>query len=416
MQDLGILKAFVEEREKQEQYQAFLKQQQNLEPAIRLLADLIDEYYGKYKDHKYIGKDELMAFYDLKYHEHKDRGFHRSLMERMYDLDISNDIMDDLIEQMLERNWATIMIAELMPVMQGQKHGILPDMRDHVESFIQQMKNPPKESSDIQPYEYNIEELIAGKVNLKGAPWPLAELNNMLGPLQKGTFGLIFANVDCGKTSFALSALRSFADYYKDTDKYLVYACNEEADRRVAERLTQAFLGKAYWEIHEQYQNNWKAAMAAVQEMGMKNIRIVDGVTNIRQIEKILDFFDPECLLIDQGSKVHTNQKVDGIRATRLLYNNYRDLGVTTDTAIIALEQAASTSVGKQWLDLADVYESRVAIQGELDWAIGIGKRVEQQGQEKFRYINVCKNKLKDGKKEGFTVYFDNERCVFRPV
>jgi hypothetical protein len=91
-------------------------------------------------------------------------------------------------------------------------------------------------------------------------------------------------------------------------------------------------------------------------------------------------------------------------------------LGNEYNCGICAVGQAVGAADNKQWITLADIYESRVAIQGELDYAIGIGKLIEQQGRENFRYINISKNKLKDGMTSKFTTYFDKERCVWRPV
>lgn len=416
MQELGILKLFTENREEHDKYNTFFRQIQNLDRHIKILSKLIDEYYQKYPDHKYIGVDELKSFYDLMHGQNKDRAFHLSLIERMAELDVSRDIMEDLVEQSMEKYWAGIVVASLMPVMEGQKHGVLPEMQHHIESFVRTMKNPPKAQNEVEFYNYNIEEVIGAKVNLVGAPWHIDSVSAALGPVQLGTFGLIFAYVDGGKSSFSLAALRSFADYYKNGDDVLIYACNEEAARRVSERLTQAFHGKSYWEIHDQFNNDWGAAQESILEMGMKNIKVADSVVHIDQIHRLLDDYGPKVLFIDQGTKVMTNWRAEGVKATRLLYNHYRDLGVEYDTAIISVEQAVGTAINKQWLDLGDVYESRVAIQGELDYAIGIGQIIEQKGREQFRYLNICKNKLKDGDKPKITVYFDKERCVWRPI
>jgi hypothetical protein len=416
MQELGILKLFAENREEHDRYNTFFRQIQNLDRNIKTLSKLIDEYYKKYPDHNYIAVDELKSFYDYCHAQNKDRAFHLSLIERMSNLDVSRDIMEDLVEQSMEKYWSGVIVASLMPVMEGQQHGVLPEMQHYIDSFVRSMKHPPKARNDIQPFEYDIAEVIGSKVEMEGAEWHIPQVTTALGPLTKGSFGLIFAYVDGGKTSFSLAALRSFADYYKETDQKLVYACNEEAAKRVSERLTQAFHGKSYWEIHEQYSNDWSAAQDAILEMGMKNIEIIDSVTHMDQIHRILDEYGPEILFIDQGTKVLTDYRAEGVKATRLLYNHYRDLGVEYDTAVVAVEQAIGAAANKQWLELSDVYESRVAIQGELDYALGIGQIIEQPGREKFRYINVCKNKLKDGVKPRITVFFDNERCVWRPI
>ena len=55
-----------------------------------------------------------------------------------------------------------------------------------------------------------------------------------------------------------------------------------------------------------------------------------------------------------------------------------------------------------------EVYGARVAIQGALDWAIGIGKRENDVVDEDLRYVNVSKNK---GTEDKFVAHFDKYRC-----
>lgn len=414
MKELSILKLFTESRETQEQYGVYLRRMENLDASILLLAKLIQEYYDKYGEHNYIGEDEFKSFYDFIYPNNREKNMHMELIARMYKLEVSTDIMTDLLEQSMERYHAQIMVGKLLPVLEGQKFGVLEHLQNDMDNFVSMMKNPPK-SQSLQAIDMLPSELVEGKVNLVGAPWHLETLNSVLGPLTPSTLGVIFAYVDGGKTSFSLAALRSFAEYYKDSKETLVYACNEESGIRVSERLTSAFTGKSYWELHNQYEGKMDQLNDELAEVGWHRVKIIDGVSHIKQIRRILDEWGPVALFIDQGTKVSTDYKSDGVKETRLLYNEYRDLMNEYKCAGFAVEQAVGDAENKQWITLADIYGSRVAIQGELDWAIGIGKLIEQKGRENFRYINVSKNKLKDGVTTSFTTFFDKERCVWRP-
>jgi hypothetical protein len=387
---------------------------EDLDQGISIIARCVQEYYKKYPDHNYIGEDEFKSFYTYLYPNNRERNLHLELITRMYKLEVSTDIMTDLLEQSMEHHHSKIIVNKLLPVIEGRKYDVLPYIQKDLDEFINRMKNPPK-STALEPISMLPSELIENKVNMEGAHWHIETLTSILGPLQLGTMGVVFAYVDGGKTSFALSALKAFAEYYRDTSETLVYACNEESGIRVSERLTSAFTGKSYHEIHKEYAGRMDTLNEDLAEMGWHRIKIVDGVNHITQVRKALDEWGPACMFIDQGTKVATDFKADGIKETRLLYNAFRDFGNEYNCGVIAVEQAVGEAENKQWLTLADIYGSRVAIQGELDYAIGIGKLIEQKGRENFRYINVSKNKLMDGVTTRFTTFFDKERCVWRP-
>jgi hypothetical protein len=416
MKELSILKLFTEKRDLFEQYYVYIKQMENLDGNVALLAKVIKEYYSRYPEHNYIGEDELHTVYDLLYPQHRERQMQLELISRLYKLDVSTDVMTDLLEQTMERYHAGIIVNKLIPVLEGKQYNVLPHMQGDVDAFIDIMKNPPRPSSSLEPVSMLPSELVEGKATLEGARWHLESLNSILGPLTMGTLGEIFAYVGGGKTSFGLAAIKSFAEYYKDTKETLIYACNEEADTRVAERLTSAFTGKAYWELFKEFEGRKEALDDMLAEMGWHRIKVIGGVGHITHVRKLLDEWGPVCMFIDQGAKVSTDFKLEGVKETRLLYNAFRDLSTEYKCGMCIIDQAIGVADNKQWLTLADIYESRVAVQGELDYAIGIGKLIEKQGRENFRYVNISKNKLKDGMTAKFTTYFDAERCVWRPI
>jgi len=128
-------------------------------------------------------------------------------------------------------------------------------------------------------------------------------------------------------------------------------------------------------------------------------------------------------LFIDQGTKVHLEggsgrSLVDSSEVSQLqfLFNFYREAAKEHDTAIVILAQATGEAENKRWLKLSDMYGSRVSIQGELDYAIGIGRIVDDPTKENMRFIHVSKNKLMDGSPCKFSTHFIKEKCEWREV
>ena len=67
----------------------------------------------------------------------------------------------------------------------------------------------------------------------------------------------------------------------------------------------------------------------------------------------------------------------------------------------------------KTYPTLRDIYGSKSAIQGTLDWAISIGWNADDANYAAWRYFNITKNKGNVGK---YACRFDEDRCQFKEV
>ena len=87
------------------------------------------------------------------------------------------------------------------------------------------------------------------------------------------------------------------------------------------------------------------------------------------------------------------------------------------NTSIICLAQAVGEAENRKYLKLSDIYGSRVGIQGELDYAIGIGRTMDDLAYANVRFINIPKNKLNEGDTAKFNVEQDWTKAqTFTPV
>jgi hypothetical protein len=297
--------------------------------------------------------------------------------------------------------------------MKGDKFGVLSAIKEDVESFHAHLRHPPRETNIIESSTLSPSELIHSALNPIGAPWAVETLNLILGPAQLKTLGTFFGYVESGKTSYVLAQLRAMAYYYREKADMICFMGNEEASRRVHERLLTTFLSKSKAELKQDPDFD---ADEAVAEMGFNRIKVFDQIGHLNQVRKCLDDWGPKVLIVDQGSKVMHDVKCKETDTIRVLYNFYRDLAVEYDCAIITVEQGTGESENRQWLKMSDIYNSRVGLQGELDYAVGIGKLTEQKGRENIRYFHVSKNKLLNGDKAKFAMLFDQERCAWKPI
>ena len=98
------------------------------------------------------------------------------------------------------------------------------------------------------------------------------------------------------------------------------------------------------------------------------------------------------------------------------LFNFYRETAKRYNVAIICVVQATGDSENRKWLKLSDIYDSRVAIQAELDYSIGIGRNRDDASAELLRYFRISKNKMADGEEARFHATFYKERCLWVPA
>jgi hypothetical protein len=383
-----------------------------MERDLKILFRLVSDYYEKYPEETSIDENALKAFYDYQYPSSREKPEFDALIMRIFQVDAKEGLVRDLLEQLIEKHHAAAIVNKLLPVMEGRKFGVLQTLDSDIEAFLAKLANPPTDTNLLVPCQLSVADLVHQEINATGLRWPLDGLNYTIGGVRPKTLGIIFAYVDVGKTSFGVASAAHFCRQLLDTDECVVYAGNEESASRLSLRITQAFLTCLRGDI----KNDPEWAEEMRQREGYGRIKILDNVVNMSQITKILETYSPRVLFVDQGTKIETKVRDNEVRATQQLFNFYRESAKRYDCSIICLAQAVGEAENKKWLRLSDIYSSRVAIQGELDYAIGIGRRIEDAHTEQIRYFHVPKNKMLEGESAKFPVTFVREKCLWIPT
>jgi hypothetical protein len=402
--ELLILKSFCEDRELQSQHHGYTKVVGNMEREIQLLFNLVNSYYKDYELDS-IKLDELLQYYDQKYPKAKARDMHLDMIHAAYAMDVQPDLVKTSIDQMIEKHTATEMINKLIPTMEGEQYGVVESLRGDLDVYMDLLHNPPDSLVVPVPCNLSIAELVQSEIMDTGIPWHLDPLTHLISGVRRKTLGLIYAYVDSGKTSFALAAASAFLKGLVSTDSRIAYAGNEESARRVRLRFIQALLNKTRTEIKD----NEEECTELANGLGLEQIDIFDEIVSGTQIEYILREYQPMILFVDQAPNVdiETKRKSDGVEYLNKLFQWYRRLANKYDCAIIGVAQGVGDAENTKWLKLSDIYGSRIAIQGALDYGIGIGRIVDDPTQENMRYLHVPKNKLHDGEGGKVTCYFN---------
>lgn len=411
--EFKVLKTFCNSREDFDKTSSHFEGIKNLEKEVKFIYNLIKTFYSKYNTATSISLDDIKTFYDACMPASKDKLMFYALFDEIFSMNINDDLLKDLTEQIIERHVSAQIIDKLVPVVEGQRFNILPEIQEDIDNYLSKLRNPIQSANQLTPINYTLQELVDMEINFTGIPWFLPKLNATIGGGKRKTLGLIYAFVDVGKTSFGCRACAGFAKELKDTQEIIVYAGNEESGSRVSLRIDQALLGKTKSEIAADV----KTAEAELKALGRDRIQLFDSVTNIKQIEKLLDTIHPAILFIDQGTKITiAGGNEEDVERTQKLFNRYRELAKSYDAQIISLAQAVGDAENRKYLKLSDIYGSRVAIQGELDYSIGIGRELDNAATQDHRFISTSKNKLLDGESIRFITQFDRQRCDFKEI
>lgn len=225
-----------------------------------------------------------------------------------------------------------------------------------------------------------------------GIEWHLECLNVSLGPIFKGTFGVVGGAVETGKTTF-LTGLCATALKQLPDDKDVVYFLNEEGDHGVTIRVAVALLNAKVDDIKKNpshYTSDWnkyKHRFKIVHKPGMTK----------HDIESYLKNYTPGLIVVDQLWKVggFGGKKTNTTDAMQMAFQWGRELSKQY-APTVATHQADGTAQHEKWISLDQLYYSKVGVQGELDYAILIGKS-DDPSEAHERYINIPKNKLPGG-------------------
>ena len=388
MRELLILKLFCKDKSNWFKYYQLIKNL-NLDKELILLFSLVESYYDSYPEHEYIGVGELKSFFQLEYSSYKSPELIEKLIEDIYQLEVSDSLIKDYIETILEKDTATKIINKLLKVVDESEQGLLVSVEEDILKFKEATKINKQHDSLFVDCE--LDKLIEEEYTASGINWRLKCLQEAIGPLRGACLVHVFARVETGKTSFLASEVTNFAKQLKP-DECIIWYNNEEKGSRVQLRLYSAMLGLPIQSLVSQ-------SLGAKEEFirrGGNKIKVYDNAyISIEDIDRLCLEYNPRLIVADIADKVTFKgaQHLDGHVRLKELYRKFRELAKIHGCDIITAGQASAEGHGKKWLEMIHMDNSKTGKPGELDVSIGIGKSTDE-GKEAVRYIHVCKNKL----------------------
>jgi len=404
-----ILYAFLNKRSIFDKYAPYIIGLKNLDRNMSMILNFIKGFYNKYPKIDTIPEADFNLYLKTadKFNFLKNSP---AFITDIYQTSTKNkNLTLDVIEASVEQHIMARVLDKAALVLDNNQSGILSTIQVDIDEYHKIIRNPPQ---DMIEYKFDLDELLKEEVITPGIPFCNPKPNQIIRGMREGQLGLIYAYVDTGKTSYGVANLCSIADYLlaKQIERPVIYGGNEEAIKRVSLRTVQCMTN---WNDLEIVKNK-KIVDSILKKRGFDKIKFIDHVTTTSIVEKILDKYNPIIMFIDRGTNVKIGGSTkEGVNALEELFSLYRDLAKRYKCTLICMAQGGDDCFEKQYPSLKDIYGSKSAIQGTLDWAISVGINVEDKLYSNWRYFNITKNK---GGKAIYACRFDETRCQFKQV
>lgn len=377
MLEHSLLKIFVENAVIYEKYSASLR--------LDFLKTNYPILYKLFKSLPATSFEALEANYLANYPVLKDgdRETLANMLNSVKETSVNVEEFVPYLEGHLSRAWASEVAMEALDVAEGKKDVAILDT-----IIAKREAQTVVTEEEVEFVTTDIEQLMEEEDNSPGFTWRLKCLNRSLGMLRKGNFGHIFARVETGKTAMWVSESTHMA---QQTEKPVLIFFNEEGGRDVVFRMYNAVTGLTYMEIAQ----NPKRAKAIWEQKIGNRIKFIDrpALVERKNMEKIIETIDPALIIIDNMDKI---KGFTGDRKDLLLHEIYkwgREVA-KTQCPVLSVGQADNTGHNSMWLDESQMADSKTSKPSELDFIIGIG-RIDKEGYDNVRYINIPKNKLR---------------------
>jgi len=402
LKELLILKLFCKDKTNWTKYYSLIKNL-NLDKELLLLFSLVDNYYDSYSEHEYISSDELKSFFQLEYSTYKSPDIINNMIDEIYQLEVSDSLIRDYIEAVLEKDAAAKIINKLLKVVDESETGVLSSVLDDITAFKDVVTTSSKSESAFVTDD--LFSLFEEEDSTRTINWRLKCLQESVGPIKEGLVH-VYARTNIGKTSWLVSEITNMCHQLGD-DEYILYMNNEEAGRQVMYRFYTAMLNTNINTIKASAETT-RMAIETYMKRGGHKLKLYDkDIFSVEDIDRFATEYRPRVIVVDVADKVAFRGmgQLEGANRLKELYRKYREISKRHKCTVITAAQASADAAGKKWLDLIHMDMSKTGKPAELDLSIGIGA-VTDDGKENVRYIHINKNKW-NGRHDKLTVMID---------
>lgn len=383
MIEFSILKTFAENKETYLKYHKYLNLayiKTNFKDFFKVYNTLVFIYTKR--TNTTITREELESVYLSNYPVLKDADRRElgGLLDRIFASRIDPRLLEDTLETHRVRALAGQLAVTALEVNEG---------RTAPTKLVEALRafETIGTGVDIPFVSDDLNEILHQTVDTPGIPFPLACLNESIGPLRKGNFGVVFARPEVGKTTWLSQFVTNAVT---KVEKPIIWLNNEQAGGEVKLRLYQSLFGVPLHELmhnREKYNTLYKEATRGL-------ILLHDSDIIYREtVELLCEKHSPSLIVIDQLDKIAGGKEED--RRDLTLGQTYvwaRGLAKRY-CPVVGVSQASDAGENVKYLTYSHLADSRTAKPAEADFILGIGMS-NTDDFKLYRYFNISKNNL----------------------
>ncbi len=205
------------------------------------------------------------------------------------------------------------------------------------------------------------------------------------GGVRPGHHLVVFARPEMGKTMMVIEMMAGFASQ----DLITLYIGNEDPIADINMRIVNRLSGMTKLEVL----NDPNRADKLAREAGYENIILHSAAPGTpRQIQRLVETYDPDVLVIDQLRNLNTGNDNYVLKLEEAA-TFARNTGKKYSCVVVSVTQAGPSAANKAALDLGDIDFSKTGIPGQADVMIGLGASVHHQAAGEL-IISLPKNKI----------------------
>lgn len=365
-------------------YRGYIKQNNGLSKEFNIILKLIDNLFYD-KKVKTLTSDMVLGLFGASYPNMKTeiRDGVKKLLADSKKVKLEDGVANKILNELMKKYYAEKISEVCLDILNEPNKDIL-----QIESFINEYKTNSNfiEDEDRNLVTNDIEKILDIESNNTGYDWFSELLTNALGKIKGGDLGIVVAVPNAGKTAFCLSIATALVKQ----GAVVTHINNEERGSKVMLRFIENYLDKDKLFII----NNLKDIPKVKEEIKDKYYLYDLPITTINDIKMLLEKHKPQTLVIDVAHKIATAGKDRRDLELGEIFKNLRELAKTYNVHIIGTIQADAQAYTKKFLTLENISNSKISIQGEADYIIGIGIEQDDATKLDYRYISTPKNKL----------------------
>jgi len=392
-----ILVKLLLEKNYYDKYRDYIKTD-NFTEELNIIIKIIDYIFKNNKEINIINKEFLISLLEENYNKLKNKEKIINIINNIYNIYSSEEEYNLILLNNIKKYYLEKIINTSIELLENNNKLEL----ENIDKYLQEYKLKKQlltSDADSLMVDSSIDELLEIEGDTSGHDWFCFELTDILGKIKGGDLGLVVASVNTGKTAFVLTIAMSLV---KQCVKVL-HINNEERGTKVKLRALENYLGMNKLQIF----NNKEKAQEVIQGDFKKFYFLYDiASVTVRDIKTLIEKHEPEVVIIDQAWKIKVSKQDRNDLILTEIFKSLRELAKENNVHIIGTTQADSTAYDKEWIKLDNLFGSKVGVQGELDYLIGIGKK-DEMGKEDWRYLSFPKNKLTGNEREKIILKLD---------